>query len=163
MQAIYAILLHIDLSDFKEGDFTMNYIFSLIAGALLAFMVSSNGLVGVAAGIYTSSVIIHLLGLIGVILVLIFTKAKFKNLRALPIWMYTAGLIGILTVLFNNITFTKLGVSLTVALSLVGQSITSLIIDQYGLLGLPVNRFNKKKIVGFVIILFGIVLMSLPS
>lgn len=141
----------------------MYYIFSLIAGALLAFMVSSNGIVGEAAGIYASSVIIHFIGLIGVILVIFITKSKFKNLRQIPLWMYSAGLIGILTVIFNNMTYTKLGVSLTVALSLLGQTAASLIIDQYGLFGLPVIPFNNKKIIGFIIILLGIILMAVPA
>ncbi|MBQ1274418.1 MAG: DMT family transporter [Cellulosilyticum sp.] len=140
----------------------MNYLLSLIAGLLLAFMVSSNGIVGEAAGNYASSVIIHFIGLVAVIAVLLIRKAKFKNLRQLPLWMYSAGLIGIITVLFNNLTFTALGVSLTVALGLLGQSITSIIIDHFGLFGLPVSRFNTKKIVGFMIILFGIIIMALP-
>ena len=120
----------------------MYYLFSLIAGALLAFMVSSNGIVGEAAGNYASSVIIHFIGLIAVILVLLFTKSKFKSLRSFPFWMYSAGFIGIITVLFNNLTYTKLGVSLTVALGLLGQSITSILIDHFGLFGLPVIRFD---------------------
>ena len=141
----------------------MYYLLSLIAGSLLAFMVSSNGIVGEAAGNYASSVIIHFIGLIAVSLVLLLTKAKFKNLRKLPLWMYSAGLIGIITVLFNNLTYTTLGVSLTVALGLLGQSLTSLLIDQFGLFGLPVSRFDKKKILGFVIIFVGIIIMALPA
>lgn len=139
----------------------MYYLLSLVVGSLLAFMVSSNGIVGEAAGTYASSVIIHLIGLIGVIGVLLVTKAKFKNLRRLPLWMYSAGLIGIFTVLFNNLTYTALGVSLTVALSLLGQSITSIAIDHFGLFGLPVSRFDTKKILGLIIILCGIIIMTL--
>lgn len=141
----------------------MYYFLSLIAGSLLAFMVSSNGIVGEAAGNYASSVIIHFIGLVAVIIVLFLRKAKFKNLRTLPLWMYSAGLIGIITVLFNNLTYTALGVSLTVALGLLGQSVTSILIDHFGLFGLPVSRFDTKKIVGFVIILGGIIIMALPS
>ena len=141
----------------------MYYFLSLIAGSLLAFMVSSNGIVGEAAGNYASSVIIHFIGLVAVVAVLLLTKAKFKNLRSIPLWMYSAGLIGIITVLFNNATFTALGVSLTVALGLLGQSVTSIIIDHFGLFGLPVSRFDTKKILGFLIILGGIVIMALPA
>lgn len=141
----------------------MYYFLSLIAGSLLAFMVSSNGIVGEAAGNYASSVIIHFIGLVAVVAVLLLTKAKFKNLRSIPLWMYSAGLIGIITVLFNNATFTALGVSLTVALGLLGQSVTSIIIDHFGLFGLPVSRFDTKKILGFLIILSGIVIMALPA
>ena len=141
----------------------MYYFLSLIAGSLLAFMVSANGIVGEAAGNYASSVIIHFIGLVAVVIVLFVTKSKLKNLRSIPLWMYSAGLIGIITVLFNNATFTTLGVSLTVALGLLGQSVTSIIIDHFGLFGLPVSRFDTKKVLGFIIILCGIVIMALPA
>lgn len=138
----------------------MYYLLSLLVGGLLAFMVSANGIVGEVAGTYASSVIIHFIGLMGVIGVLLFSKAKFKGLRQIPLWMYSAGLIGIITVLFNNLTYTTLGVSLTVALGLLGQSLTSIVIDHFGLFGLPVSRFDKKKIFGFIIILCGIIIMT---
>ena len=138
----------------------MYYLLSLLVGGLLAFMISANGIVGEVAGTYTSSVIIHFIGLIGVIGVLLFSKKKFKGLRQIPLWMYSAGLIGIITVVFNNLTYTALGVSLTVALGLLGQSLTSIVIDHFGLFGLPVYRFDKKKIFGFIIILCGIMMMT---
>lgn len=141
----------------------MYYLLSLIAGTLLAFMVSSNGIVGEAAGNYASSVIIHFIGLVAVIIILFVQKAKFKNLRSIPLWMYSAGLVGIVTVLFTNLTYTALGVSLTVALGLLGQSVTSILIDHFGLFGLPISRFDTKKILGFVIILSGIIIMAFPS
>ena len=140
----------------------MYYLLSIIAGILTSSMITVNGNLTNFYGSYTASVIIHFIGLVAVIAVLLIRKAKFKNLRQLPLWMYSAGLIGIITVLFNNLTFTALGVSLTVALGLLGQSITSIIIDHFGLFGLPVSRFNTKKIVGFMIILFGIIIMALP-
>ena len=138
----------------------MYYLLSLLVGGLLAFMISANGIVGEVAGTYTSSVIIHFIGLIGVIGVVLFSKKKFKGLRQIPLWMYSAGLIGIITVVFNNLTYTALGVSLTVALGLLGQSLTSIVIDHFGLFGLPVYRFDKKKIFGFIIILCGIMMMT---
>lgn len=138
----------------------MYYLLSLLVGGLLSFMISSNGIVGEAAGTYASSVIIHFIGLIGVTCVLLFSKSKFKGLRQVPLWMYSAGLIGIITVLFNNLTYTTLGVSLTVALGLLGQSLTSIVIDHFGLFGLPVSRFDQKKVFGFIIILCGIIMMS---
>lgn len=138
----------------------MNYSISIFAGSLLALMVSFNGLVGAAAGNYASSVIIHFIGLIGMIIVLLVTKSKLHGLKKASFYMYSAGIVGILTVLFSNMTFVTLGVSLTVALSLLGQLLTSLLIDQYGMFGLPKIPFNKQKIVGFATIIIGIAFMT---
>lgn len=139
----------------------MNYFISVFTGIILAIMISLNGQVSNIFGNYASSVIIHFIGLIGIILVLIFTKSKIQNLKGIPFYMFTGGLIGILTVLFTNASFIGLGVSLTVSLSLLGQLVTSLIIDNFGYFNMPVVEFDKKKILGLVIIIAGIYVMTL--
>ncbi len=139
----------------------MNYFISVFTGIILAIMISLNGQVSNISGNYASSVIIHFIGLIGIILVLIFTKSKIQNLKGIPFYMFTGGLIGILTVLFTNASFIGLGVSLTVSLSLLGQLVTSLIIDHFGYFNMPVVEFDKKKILGLVIIIAGIYVMTL--
>ena len=139
----------------------MSYFISIFTGVILAIMISLNGEVGNVAGNYASSVIIHFVGLIGILIVLIATKSKFKNLKGITFYMFTGGLIGILTVLFTNIGFMGLGVSLTVSLSLLGQLVTSLVIDHFGYFDMPVVKFDKKKILGLVIIIAGIYVMTL--
>ena len=139
----------------------MNYFISIFTGIVLAIMISLNGGLGTISGNYASSVIIHFVGLIGIIFVLIFTKSKIKNLKGIPFYMFTGGLIGILTVLFTNIGFMGLGVSLTVSLSLLGQLVTSLVIDHFGYFNMTVVEFDKKKILGLIVIIAGIYVMTL--
>lgn len=139
----------------------MNYFISIFTGIVLAIMISLNGGLGNISGNYASSVIIHFVGLIGIIFLLIFTKSKIKNLKGIPFYMFTGGLIGILTVLFTNIGFMGLGVSLTVSLSLLGQLVTSLVIDHFGYFNMTVVEFDKKKILGLIVIIAGIYVMTL--
>lgn len=139
----------------------MNYFVSVFTGVILAIMVSLNGCVSNAAGNYVSSVIIHFIGLIGIIFVLIFTKSKIKNLKGIPFYMFSGGLIGVLTVLFTNASSGVLGVSLTVSLTLLGQLVTSLVIDNFGYFNMPIVKFDKRKILGLVIIITGIYVMTL--
>lgn len=139
----------------------MNYLISILTGVVLSIMVVLNGDLGNATGNYISSVIIHFVGLIGIIILLVVTKSKIKNLKGIPFYMFSGGLIGILTVLFTNIGFTNLGVSLTVSLALLGQLVTSIVIDHFGYFNLEVNKFEKKKIIGLGIIILGIFIMTL--
>ncbi|WP_195947238.1 DMT family transporter [Paraclostridium bifermentans] len=139
----------------------MNYLISILTGVVLSIMVVLNGDLGNATGNYISSVIIHFVGLIGIIILLVVTKSKIKNLKGIPFYMFSGGLIGILTVLFTNISFTNLGVSLTVSLALLGQLVTAIVIDHFGYFGLEVNKFEKKKTIGFGIIILGIFIMTL--
>ncbi|MEN2259748.1 DMT family transporter (plasmid) [Paraclostridium benzoelyticum] len=139
----------------------MNYLISILTGVVLSIMVVLNGNIGNATGNYISSVIIHFVGLIGIIILLVVTKSKIKNLKGIPFYMFSGGLIGILTVLFTNISFTNLGVSLTVSLALLGQLVTSIVIDHFGYFDLEINKFEKKKIIGLGIIILGIFIMTL--
>lgn len=139
----------------------MYNLLSIFIGALIGIMVYFNGILSIYLGNYTSSVIVHLVGLIGIIIVLICTKSKLKFDRKLPLFLYSAGVIGVFTVLFSNIGFMSVGASLTIALSLLGQTISAIIIDHYGLLGVNAIKFNKKKLIGLSIIIIGIIIMTI--
>jgi transporter family-2 protein len=74
--------------------------------------------------------------------------------------MYSAGAISVFTVMFNNLSYVALGVSIPVALGLLGQLLTSLFFDHFGFLGMTKIKFNKKKIIGLIIISLGISIMA---
>lgn len=134
---------------------------SVIIGMLITLMITLNGVLSNGVGNYTSSVMIHLIGLVGIILVLVVTKSKIVLKKELPFYLYSAGFIGVVTVLFNNISIGNIGVSLTVSLGLLGQTIFSLISDHYGLFKTKKIAFNQQKIIGLLIIVLGIFSMTL--
>jgi len=123
-------------------------------------MVAFNGVLANYIGNNYSSIIIHIVGLIGISFILLLNKNKISLPQNTPLYLYSAGAIGVLTVLFSNISFNTLGASITLSLGLLGQSISSIIIDNYGLLGMKVHKFNKKKITGFALISLGIIVMT---
>lgn len=138
----------------------MYNIYSIIIGILIGLMTSLNGILSTYAGNYFSTVLIHFVGLLGVIAILIFTKTKLVFDKTLPLTLYSAGVIGVFTVLFNNYSFVPIGASLTMALGLFGQAVSSIVIDNFGLLGVNVVKFNKKKLIGLGIIFIGLLIMT---
>jgi transporter family-2 protein len=138
----------------------MNNLISAFIGALIAVMIMINGTLSNALGNYTSTIFIHIIGLFAITIVLLASRQKLVIKKGIPFYLYSAGAIGVFTVLFNNLTFSSLGVSLTLALGLLGQSITSIIIDHFGLLGMKVTKYQKKKFIGLIFIISGIVIMS---
>jgi len=139
----------------------MNKLSSGFVGGLIAIMILFNGTLSNAIGNYQSTVIVHLVGLIGIIMILIVGKSKIRFFKSVPLYAYSAGVIGVLPILFNNISFAVLGVSITLALGLLGQSLTSLVVDHYGLFNMTVVKFNKRKLVGLTIIIIGILIMTI--
>lgn len=139
----------------------MYKLYSALIGVLISVMIAFNGILSNNIGNYLSVTVIHIVGLIGISLILIINKIKLNLPKDIPIYLYSAGAIGVFTVLFNNISFTHLGISITLALGLLGQSVASIVIDHYGLLGMEVIKFKKEKILGLTIISLGIVIMAL--
>lgn len=138
----------------------MYFIFSLITGVLIAVMIVANGELGSSLGLYSSATIIHLIGLIFVTLVYVFSKKPNRKSKGLPFYMYLGGVIGVFTIVFNNMAFGKISVSAILGLGLLGQSITSIFIDQFGLFNMPQVKFNKRKFVGLAFLLVGIFIMT---
>lgn len=134
---------------------------AVFIGILIAIMVAFNGALDNQVGTYLATFIIHLVGLITIILILIFKKQKFLINEKLPIYLFSAGAMGVFVVSFNNICFNKLGASLTLSLGIIGQLVLSCIIDHFGFLGMKVYKFKKKKLIGFAIIFIGIVVMTI--
>ena len=122
-------------------------------------MVVFNGLLASKTGNSQSLIIIHVVGLLGTTLLLIASRNKLKSIRGIPLYLFIAGALGIFNVLFNNISFLKLGATLTLCLNLLGQLIASMIIDHFGLLGQQVNKINSTKLLGIAIMILGILSM----
>lgn len=139
----------------------MNKLSSAFVGGLIAVMILFNGTLANAIGNYQSSVIIHTVGLIGIIVILVVRKSKIRFYKSVPLYAYSAGVVGVIPIICNNIGFNVLGVSITLALGLLGQSVSSIIVDHYGLFNMTVSKFNKRKLVGLVIIIIGIVIMTI--
>lgn len=133
---------------------------SLLIGFLIAVMVYFNGQLSGNIGNYSALVIIHIIGLVSISAIMLIKKVKISFKNNLPLYLYSAGAITTFTVLINNITYSEIGVALPVALGLLGQSITSIIFDEFGLLGMPKVKFNNKKLIGLAIIIAGICIMT---
>lgn len=137
----------------------MNNLITTIIGFLVAFMVLVNGILAGYTDLYMSSIIIHVVGLVCITLIIAIGKHKIKNLKAIPLFLYAGGILGVSNVVLTNLCFSYLGVSLTLALGQVGQFLASAVIDHYGFFGLKKIPFNKKKVWGLLIIAIGLTVM----
>ncbi|MPM26501.1 hypothetical protein SDC9_73005 [bioreactor metagenome] len=133
---------------------------SLFTGILITLMVSLNGILSHRIGNYSSTLIVHLSGFIVISIFILYKKYKIDIKKSIPLALYSGGIIGVLTVIFNNISFNVLGASLTISIALLGQTLSSLIIDHYGLMKMKKVKFEKKKLLGVSFIMLGIYIMT---
>ena len=132
--------------------------FTLFIGSLITLMVMFNSVLAEEAGQMLSLLVFHVVGLSTASLFGFFIKEKADS-QHIPIYLYSAGILGVIVVFINNYCFAALGASVTMAIVIMGQSIGSVLTDTLGLLGRPKHPFDIQKMFGFTVILTGIVTM----
>ncbi|MGL6200026.1 MAG: DMT family transporter [Lachnospiraceae bacterium] len=136
----------------------MYYILTVLAGIITSIMIVWNGELSDQYGVYPANVIIHIVGLISITFVMLIRRDRaFK--KRMPLYLYLGGVIGVATTTFNNIAYGQISVSAILALCLFGQSVTSIITDQLGFMGMPKYPFHKSKIWGLLLVSAGIAYM----
>lgn len=73
--------------------------------------------------------------------------------------VWTAGLLGAFYITMVILLVPRIGVALTFSLIILGQLGLSLLLDQYGLLGLPVHVINLPRVLGLLLIIGGVLLI----
>lgn len=137
----------------------MHKLSAMFIGLLIAVMVTFNGTLAGYAGDYKGVLITQIVGLITISLVLITRRKGIRLKKDIPFYLFLGGTIGVVLTLFNNLSVNTLGVSLSLSLGLLGQSVAAVIIDHFGLLGMDKYEFKKEKLIGFGLAFAGIVVM----
>ena len=136
----------------------MYYFLSLFCGVVISVMVASNAGLSNISGMHFSTFFVHLTGMCAILTLALVKKAKLKH-KPLPWYYYIGGALGVVVVITNTYSFAPLGVSAMLAVGLLGQSVSSIVIDHFGLFGMAKYEFKPKRIIALAIMLVGIMCM----
>lgn len=139
----------------------MNELLVLLAGVFLAIMIAINGLLNKYLSVWEVSFIVHFIGMILLMLYIKFIKKEKINILGIPMYLYFAGVLGVSLVSLNSFGTNLVGVTLTIALSLSAQIITSTVIDHFGFFGVKKIPFHLLRIPSFAIMFLGLFLIIL--
>ena len=136
---------------------------AVVAGAVLPVQAALNGKMGRAVGdpVY-AAFISFVVGSIGLFIYLLATRTDLTTLneaRTVNWSVWIAGILGAFYVACVIILAPKLGVALTFGLVITGQLGISLILDHFGLIGIPVSSISWQKVVGAMLIVSGVVII----
>lgn len=134
-------------------------ILALFAGVLIAVMVALNGGLSAQYGVYSSTAMIHFIGL-AVIAALCLVRREKLSYKSIPLYLFLGGALGVPLTVCNNVSFARIGVSSMLALGLLAQGVAGIFVDHYGLFGMPRRRFNAKSLVGLALTLAGVLAMT---
>jgi transporter family-2 protein len=84
---------------------------------------------------------------------------KLAGSGSVPWWAWTGGLCGAVILSATTAVAPRLGTAGMVALVMAGQVLCSLILDHYGMLGLPVQPVTVKRLAAAALLLAGAALI----
>jgi len=134
------------------------YFLSLLTGVIISVMILFNGNLTEQYGLYTATLIAHIVGLT-LISIIVLVKREKPFAKRYDWFLYLGGVIGVFTTISNNFSFGRISVSAIMALMLFGQSVAGIVVDQYGLFEMQKHPFTKRKLFGLALVLCGIVAM----
>ena len=138
-------------------------ILAIIAGAVLPLQAGLNVQLGksVHQPIFAAfaSFLIGTVGLLVYLIVLKFDFGTIAQTKTVSPVVWIAGILGAFYVAAVIILAPRLGVALTFVLVVAGQMAVSLLVDHYGLLGLPVKQINWQRLVGVLLLIGGVLMI----
>lgn len=132
------------------------FAFLLIAGILQGLMISLNGQLGNYYDMFGVSFFVH--G-IAVIILLFYMKCKEKRkikFSGVPPYVYLVGFMGIALVASSTWCILAIGATAMTGLSVVGQMISSAIVDHKGWFGVEKQPFQWKELPAYLLVLAGV-------
>ena len=135
-------------------------------GMCSAVQTALLGKLGVALGSpVKASLASFVVGLISLAIVVAFVDRTYSLGDALkkgnPWWMWVGGLLGATLVMCNAYLSAHIGTGMTVMLVLLGQVGGGLLVDRFGLLGVPRKPVAGIQYVGVLVAIVGIVLKAM--
>lgn len=144
--------------------FILFLILGIAAGACFPVQATINsGLASFAKNPLTASLIAFSVG--SVVLFVLVVLFNFKSFFTMdtsvsPLIFIGGPITGVLYNVANIILFSKIGAMITTIITITGQMIMGMLIDHFGLLGMPVSEISANRLVGISIMLVAIFLFQ---
>lgn len=136
---------------------------ALVAGALMPTQAATNNkMATVVESPILAALISFVVGTVALVVYALMAGESLSSLAAAknaPPIAWIGGFLGAFFVAAAIILVPRLGVAMTFSLIIAGQMIVTLIIDHFGLLGVPVKEVSFARIGGILLITAGVVLI----
>jgi len=137
---------------------------SLLAGFAVPLQAGTNARLGALLGhpLWATgvSLLVSLLALMLVLLVIKVPKPNLSALSGAPWWIWMGGIAGVFYISIALLMAPRLGALNFIMAVIIGQLVISLIIDYFGLVGLPRKAISLQKLVGVLVVVGGFVITT---
>ncbi|MGQ0542576.1 MAG: DMT family transporter [Blastocatellia bacterium] len=136
---------------------------ALLAGAMMPTQAATNNkMAAFVDSPILSAFISFFVGTVALFIYVLLSGIPLSSLsgaKDAPAVAWVGGLLGAFFVAAAVSLVPKLGVAMTFSLIIAGQMIVTLIIDHFGLLGVPVKEVSLARIGGILLIAAGVILI----
>lgn len=135
-----------------------------ISGAAMALQGTLNSVLGKVVGLIESTLIVHIIGTISILLVFILMGKGLSNVSKLgevPWYAYLGGVLNVIIILTIVKTMPIIGVGNATTAIIVAQVGTAVLIDSLGLFGMKKYDFQYIDILGIALLAIGAYILLL--
>ncbi len=135
-----------------------------ISGATMALQGTLNSVLGKVVGLIESTLIVHIIGSISILLVFILMGKGLSNVSKLgevPWYAYLGGVLNVIIILTIVKTMPVIGVGNATTAIIVAQVGTAVLIDSLGLFGMKKYDFQYIDILGITLLAIGAYILLL--
>ncbi len=137
---------------------------TILVGFCFPIMAASNGVLGKSLGSpFLATLAVFQLGSLFLIVIMMLLKSDIPTLHQImkidwKVWL------GALIVILNLLTFTivpsKIGIANMVVLFIVGQLVSAVLAEHFGLLNFTVHSINWQRSLGVFLLILGVILVK---
>lgn len=137
---------------------------SLLAGMMIPFQSAMNAQLGKSLqSPYFAALTVFVIAAAGLIIYLFFDRQSIPNIhqwQAAPKWSFLGGILGGCYILLIVICAPKLGIGNVTILVLLGQVLSAVMIDHFGLLQSAVHHINWQRLSGVLLVIAGVYMVK---
>lgn len=148
------------------ASFFNNYFFivlAILAGIAMTMQAGINSkLAAVVQSPILAAFISFAVGTVALFFYMLLTGVSLSNLtlsRNAPLIAWSGGLLGAFFVTAIVTVVPRIGMAMAFSLAIGGQMIAALVIDRFGLFGVPVKEINLMRVLGAALITIGVILI----
>ena len=139
-------------------------LFALLAGLGIAIQTGMNAQLRASFGSgLLSALVSFAVGLLGLLAMVLLSRTPWPSgvaFSQVPLWAWFGGLLGAFFIAVASICARDLGAGFFIIMVTFGQVIGAILIDHYGLMGMPVRPVSFAKISACALLITSVALLS---
>lgn len=140
-------------------------LFAFVAGAMIPFQAGVNAQLATWVHSPVRAALVSFV--VGTVTLLVLSVIVWRplpsgsRLAGAPWWVWIGGLLGAFYVAGSIVTAPRLGAATLIAAVVAGQSLASLLVDQFGWVGFREHHVTPGRAVGMALVLAGVALVRI--